>query len=683
MRSALRNALVAVGTLLLLVCCLVGFGVQERRSASAEGEVTVTYNEYEAVLFGEPVEIIAQVTRDGVTAPERIRYTDFAYDNLNVLFSCFDVRGYIEGWSEEIVQHIVVVPNDIEYFINCGVNVTDKEYSNGSEGVLGLELDHTGASGEDNGYFQAVLRRFPALRNRTANKQFGVSDDAYGEWGYVGDQQITQLQTQQNIFTTVMFPKRGTTSVEYRLTIPNGEYDLHLGLYNLWFARTVVLSVNGTVMEEALEIRPMRDTRKYTAVVTDGTLTLSLTGPAVFDEAMLSFLFVTAHDATQYTVPAAPVVAPTIELEDDSVLVSSLETGAKLQMFDTRTKCIIYEGMIDAQEMRIPFSDFYTDDIVGIGILQVNALYASPAVYTYRSDILDMNVSYDATYTAEPVLVEMSARAASGIVRLDIFKDGTLLERRTYEEEVEWKDTIVTHENGSYTYTLYSGANAFLSEQREIGNIDSQAPTLTLTLNAASAGVVSEGVRLQLDYTTIAPVTRIESTVSGTAQPLEPQDAFVSFATSGRYTVSMHNAVGKTVSRSLIVSLDDGAAQTVTVKREQVSGATRITFESKAGYAFSEALVYMQEDGGGQRLIVNGNSFNAYDDGVYLVQVNNADGTVEYLRMTVGDEGDQPQGGLSFAAKASIAFGVSIPVCIAVAVVAYVLLKKKLRGKNA
>ncbi|MBR4419885.1 MAG: hypothetical protein IKT32_03305, partial [Clostridia bacterium] len=159
----MKNKLLVLLMTLVLCLSMVTFPV----GVFADGEVTVEYNKYEAIIVGEPIDIKASVTRNGETKQESIKYTSFDVMSANEIFKTFSVQGYIEGYDLPIEQNIVVIPADLIYMINAGANSLDKEVVSGSE-VLGSELDHTGVNSETEPYFEAIKRKVATLHNKQA-----------------------------------------------------------------------------------------------------------------------------------------------------------------------------------------------------------------------------------------------------------------------------------------------------------------------------------------------------------------------------------------------------------------------------------------------------------------------------------------------------------------------------------
>ncbi len=612
---------------------------------------SVEYNPYEAIVIGQPVQIMAKVTRDGVTAEEPIKYTSFPATEINKLFGSFTAKGYIDGWKEEIVQTIIVVPENLEYMMNFGGNSTENEYIAPGEGVLGLELDHSGNSGVHEPYFEAILRKFPELRNKTSAKQFGQNTEQYGNWGYVGTEFVGTAKItvkEKDLYEKILFPKRGTDDVEVKAEIPQGKYDIYIGTYSYWFSRPCTISVNNQVVAENYQLMPSRQVYKVTVEhTTNSPLSVMLEGEGLYDESMISFLCITKADESGYSELMAPQAPESIQLTDKEFLVSGLTPGAKLVVYDYNSNHLLYEQLVneDTTELNVPLQDWQmTSSLSRIAVMQVNKEHVSPVTVLQRTDIESMNVSFLDEFTAYNVVCNVEGKASSKIVQLQVKRgDQVIIDKQANSESSDFAGSFEIEENGTYDVILYSGSGATSTQTITVSKIDKPLPTLALALNLKTAKLSSAGALvMELNAGTLAPIQKLTCRASdGTETELDASSTNVKFDKSGVYTVAYTNVLGKQAAAKVMVALQQQDIQTVKLSQSSSGRAVVIGIQSANGYNVKEITVYATTEDGTEKMIVNGAngdfSFNMYDKGTYFVQVLTADGSLEVFTLDVAD----------------------------------------------
>lgn len=640
----LRKIALTVAAVVLVCCLAVSFA----DTAVAEQEVTaVSYNAYEVVLKAQPTNITAQVTRNGVTSSEPIRYTEFSVTESDKMFNSFTARGYIDGWDEEIVQTVIVMPDDVRYMVNFGGNGTKTEYVAPGEGILGLELDHGGDSGVDEPYFQAILRRFPELLNKTSAKQYGQNTDKYGNWGYVGDSYVGTAKItvkEKDLYEKILFPKRGTDDVAMNFALAKGRYDVYIGTYSYWFSRPCDIVINGVTVEENYQLIPSRQVYKTTVDNDSDLLSIVLEGGGLYDESMVSFVCITDADDNVYTQPSAPKAAESMSLSDNKLLVSGLSGGAKLVAYDYNDGTILVEQTIadEQTEAEIEFADWQlVTSLSRIGLVQQNKRYASDVTVVQRTDISDMEVTFDDVYTSQNVVCAVSGKALSGIVKMTVYDGANVIADSAAHAETDYEGRFEIAQNGTYDVVLTSSVGATSTMTIVVDKIDKDLPqlSLSLTLDGAKQSAADKIV-LRLNATTLAPTEKLvcadndgNETLLGTSADALTLDK------SGVYTVKLTNVLHKTVATSVLVALEQADIRTVLLSQSKSGRATEIALRSANGYRAAAVTVYAQTEDGTERMIVNGIdgnfSFNVYDKGTYFVQVDCADGTKEVFVLNV------------------------------------------------
>lgn len=675
-------SIVALLTVLLFcvtACCLL------QNTAFAENNPTaVTYNSYEVIVAGEEVNITAQVTRNGVTNAEPIRYTNFPATEMNTLFNSFTVKGYIDGWDEEITQTIIVMPRQVQYMMNFGGNSTKTEYIAPGEGVLGLEFDHSGVTGESEPYFQAVLRKFPDLFNKTSAKQYGQSTDQYGNWGYVGTEFVGTAKTtvqEKDLYEKILFPKRGTDDVEVRMQLPQGKYDVYIGTYSYWFSRPCNISINGKLVAENYQLMPSRQLFKTTLDNTSDILSVLMEGNGLYDEAMVSFICVTLADG-EYPQFTAPEATDSIQLSDSQFTVSGLTSGSKLVAYDYSNNNLLFEAIVPEgqTEVLVTLEDWQlTASLSQIALMQVNSQFASPVKVVQRTDISGMSVEFADEYTASNVICSVSGSAPSGIVQLLVKKgEQTVLDRPANSSSTQYSDTFEISENGTYDVVLVSGSGAVSTERITVSKIDKQLPTLSVSLTLKSAEQSNaDNIVLQLDKTTLAPIDKLICFDSNGNSVALSDNGSISFTASGVYTVFLQNTLGKQTATNVMVALAQQDIRTVQLSQTANGRAVTVNLKPSNGYRLSSVTVYATTEDGTEKMIVNGGDqfdFNMYDPGLYLVQVITEDGSMEVFALDISNVSPEAGGALTIGDIAGICMLSVSVVCVVIC--AFFMLKR-------
>lgn len=651
-----RTCFVAAALCLAAACAAGTVSVSVRAEGEKEIE-SVSYNAYEAIVAGEVADLQAQVTfTDGSTEMRPIHYTTFPVDEMTTLFHSFYAEGYVDGWDGVIEQNIIVVPDGVQYMINLGSNYTETDYEVSGEGVLGKELDPTGATSENEGYYAAVRRAFPGIKNKVGAKQYGQGEPAEdGDWGYVGDQQIvyfTGAAEDANPYDLVMFPKRGTTDVTVNFALPEtaADYDVYIGFYSHWFARSIGIEMNGDTLETEYSVRPSYDTYKIENVSLQGDQTITFVGNGLYEEALASFICVTEADTQEYPELSAPTAPEILQLTDTELEVTDLTPGSKLQLYNYDTSALLYEYMVGEDETAhtIDLSDIDLDGIVRFGVCCTNAGGMGESAIVQRTDISRFDVSYTQDYVGDSLRLDLSATAYSNIVSLDVYNGtGEIVESRTTTPAMEWSDTLYLYENGDYRLELTSEQGGMSIQEISITNIDNADPVLSVVFDMAAAQASSAtSVALSVSVETISPLVESGYVADGTDTAADFSGGTVAFSRTGSYTLYFVNELGKTDAVNVRVAMDMDQSVTADITQSPLQRFTQVNFTGKNGYTVESVTVYGLIDGEAERMLVNGSEddyrFNIYDDGVYFAEIVTADGSREIVVLSGGDT--QPEG---------------------------------------
>ena len=652
MTKANKRSCFVAATLCLATACAAGAAGTAFLPASAAEDgkqiESVQYNEYEAIVLGDMADITATVSyTDGTSEQVPIKYTQFPVDEMVTPFHSFYAEGYIDGWDGVIEQNIIVMPDNVEYMIDFGSNYTDEDYVHSSGEVLGKVLDHTGAN-SDRGYYAAIKREFPEIRNKVGSKQYGNGQFTEGEdWGYVQDYEIvyyTGDPADSNPYEFVMFPTWGELDTQIKFWLPEGEYDVYLGFYSHWFPRNIGISMtkeDGTTqtINDSYTVNPREQTIDLLGEELSGETTFTLVGPAMYEEPLISFLCVTQTDTTSaQEPPSAPAVPELLQLSDTQMLVSGLTSDSKLQLYNYDNSTLLYEYMVGAEETEhtIDLTQINLDGIVRLGVCCTTADGMGATSVVNRTDIARFDVSYSQAYVSGALRLNLSATAFSDIVSLDVYKGEELLEHRVTTPSLEWADVIYLHENGDYRLKLTSAQGGVSIQELSIGNIDRTDPVLSVVFNMETAQASSaDAIVLSVTAQSVAPIAQSGYVRDGVDYAIDFSGGTVALGKSGSYTLYYVNELGKSDALRVNVAMSASEAVTTQIGQSTMQQFTQYSFVGRNGYTVSTVTVYGIIDGEAERLLVNGSEndyrFNMYDDGVYFAEVVTSDGAREFI----------------------------------------------------
>lgn len=689
LRIALIGALLAV-----VVCSLCGLALYDVAFAEQSAVTSVEYNAYEVTVRGERPAFVAKVTRGDTVSDEFIKYTDFSAIAATKLFDSFTAKGYVDGWDKEITQTIIVMPKDVRYMVNFGGNSTNSEYIAPGEGILGLEFDHTGDSGVDEPYFKAILRRFPDIVNKTSAKQYGQNTDLYGDWGYVGDQFVGTAKTtvkEKDLYEKILFPKRGTDDVEMKFALGKGQYDVYIGTYSYWFSRPCDIVVNGVTVEEGYQLMPSKQVYKTSINNQQDVLSLTLEGGGLYDEAMVSFVCITASDAREYEELNMPQSDDSIDMSRTAFTVGGLAEGATLVAYDYDTGNWLYTQTVGVGQssLEVTLEDWQlTTSLSRIALMQLNKQFQSAVAVVQRTDISDMSVTFVDEYTSTDVVCGVSGNALSGIVRLTVKNVEGIVVDKIVDAVANYADDFAIQCNGTYDVVLTSGSGATSTQTINVTKIDKELPSTSLSLDLQSAkqSNVSKLV-LKLDVNTLAPTSTIVCVDQNGKTDNATIDANkVTFSQSGYYTLTMQNFLGKKASTNVMVALAQQDIKTVCLSQRKSGRASEVSMLSANGYDVTAVAVYATTDDETEKMIVNGAdgkfAFNVYGNGTYFVETTTSDGSIEVFVLGVTDFGNNKAEKLAVADIAGIAL-LSASVVLTIVCVGWVVVKYKRNVKSS
>lgn len=688
----------AVAALGIAAVCAVGTAYVPAHAESEKRITDISYNKYEAIVVGELADITATVSySDGTSGQVPISYTQFPVSEMTTLFHSFHAEGYIEGWDEVIEQEIIVMPANVEYMIDFGSNYTDQDYTHSDGTVLGKLLDHTGAN-SDRGYYAAIKREFPDIRNQVGSKQYGQGTFTQGQdWGYVEDYELvyyTGDPAESNPYELVMFPRWGYLNTEVKFWLPEGEYDVYLGFYSHWFPRNIGISMtkgdgNKETINSSYTVNPREQTIALPGEALSGETTLTLTGPAMYEEPLISFLCVTQKNQTASAdLPEAPSVPELLQLSDTEMTVSELTAGSKLQLFNYDTDTLLFERALGADETEciIDLTEVALDGVVRLGVCCTTQDGMGETAIVERTDISRFDVSYTQAYVNGSLRLDLSASAFSDIVSLDVYRDDSLVEHRDTVHNTEWQDHVYLYENGEYRLQLTSAQGGVSIEELSITNIDSGDPTLSVLFNMEAAQASSaSAINLAVTANSVSPVVRSGYIRDGVEYAADYSGGLISLGKSGSYVLYFVNELGKSDAMRVHVAMSASDSAMAEIEMTSEQQFMQCSFAGKNGYSVSTVIVYGLIDGEAERLLVNGSTdsyyFNIYDEGVYFAEIVTADGAREFVVLNTAAQ-TQPAQSPNVGLIVGLSVAGAVIVVGAGLAVFFIVRKKKISAKN-
>jgi len=703
------KALVVIAIILTMFIGVIGFSYSGLNQSRADNEPRITgvfYYRQEAIEVGALVEFSARATwSDGSETYESIIYTRLDVRRINTIFDTVPVEGFVRGFEQyTISQTILVLPPNPEFLISLGTNVIAGHTHNEMSDTW--MLDHTGVTSLTCNYHQAVLRRFPNIRNRHAAKQFGINIGANGDYGYTGTHFVGgPAFVGQNIFRTVSINMWRQQTVEVQAVLPSGNYDVHIGVFNHWGPRTVSASLNNEVVDSNFNIlnQHLLSFRNISPMA-DGRIAFSMTGRANFAEPMISFMAV-----SQPNPPVEPSLPEIVEYEDGEwisleimelgeyrISIANLQDGAKLQIFNGDNYNLITEQIVgfDSQSennngiFTMTFEPQMLDGVFQLGFTQILPGGQSQSAQLSRTDIEDFEVMLESlAYRGDPLPVTVSGRSVSTITGVIAYLNGNVYyERVNFENPSQVMTyTLDIAHNGIFDIILFSG-RASIRRRINVDFIDLNPPVLTVGLSLESARLSApDRIAVDIGINTIAPVTSLGYIADGNTNSLNADTRGMIFNDSGMRVLFMNNVIGRRDTVSVNIALDETRLRTVSLERYDTSPrSTRITFNNANGFEFGSAMVFFQsESGHAERVIgVNNNEFTVFQNGTYFAQITSADGTIEIAVIAVNNFNPENPSGFPAGRAALITLAITLPLAILVIVVVAIILFKKKKAEG-
>ena len=680
---------------LLVVAALCASVLAVPMVAYADGATVVSVESptEEFLYFGDIIDSKATVKLSDETEEER----SIIWDNLNAnevnnLFSMAEAVGKVEGTNQSVSRRFFTLPRGLVYFVNCGA-LTNQEDAGYNDVYYALN--------------EAIINNYEApteskkLLNEIPDRM--ISDnDGYSGWGYTQynasyKSSSKHMPTKAGDPMPPAFPYntiRATDSgdlnfgIEYTLGgLTNGTaYRVYVGTRSHWHARTVTPVINGTAYPR-FEISAMAKVTVYDDITPNGgAIKLAIQG-ANTDEGNCAFIAVQTMEEANKMAKAAPAqvtIGGNLEMaapgEDTTFTVGNIAAGTKVQVSLAEPPYnILFEAIAEEDgDFEITIPEERLDGIFSLYLTAVNTFGASTPTQVYITDITDFTVKTDSTgYTADDLAITVKAHSDSGIMRMVVMHNYI---PTTYDESVDpqfglqdVESTVYVKENGLYTITLYSGNNAFVSQDVVVTTIDKE--DVYLSVDMALTGFTGSKPRLAFTYVAAAPAASYIVYDANGEKKSSGNGAMGNMELDyGRYVFSVTSESGKVATASAIIS-EKPLYFTVSGKSE--NGGATYTFAGANGKTIASIAAFsVNGDGVASRLMSSTSSASNFTSNPVYVRVAYTDGTVEFnkLNVTIATAKKKGCGSAVEAASLVLALG-ALALCAVV-----VLAKKKAKA---
>lgn len=638
-----------------LILCAVGiWGLAPATARADEKEIAeIISAENEFLYYGDIVKSTATVKfTDDSTEARAIKWDNLSSVAVNRNFAMTEAIGTVEGTDEVVTRKFFTLPRGLVYFVNCG-SLTDQpitEAGNFNDVYYGLNT--------------AIIENYEAptssgkLLNQIADQEY-TGGATWGYTSYTAGYPVSSKQMPAKAGDPMPpdFPYNAIRSsdaengrlahgIEYTLGgLESGKsYKLYIGTRSHWHSRNVTPVINGAEQDK-FGIDAVAKITTYENVSPNGSnqIVFHLKGGGHQDEANIAFIAVQtmeAANATASEVPEALVREENLDMGVTEFTVENATVGTKVQVsLDSGSYNILYEEIVTEENVgdnglftiKAPAGAF--DGAFALRLTAINSAGPSKSIVIFITDITDYYFTPRSTdFTTESVTFDIHGEADSNIMKLVVtydYVDTTI----TAAEDPNLGDSIyngtyTVSENGVYTFTLYSGNDAFVSVDYEVKNIDKE--DVTLSVNLATSGITAGKTRVTLAYT--GATGAVGYTVYGAdGVKIKSGDNVRDGIDleSGRYSFSVVSESGKTATASVLVS-DAPVYSKVSVT--SASGGKTYTLEGN-GKEITRIYGYGVADGAATRLMGTGNAVSEYSGAAVYAKIEYKDGTVEIARL--------------------------------------------------
>lgn len=610
--------------------------------------VSVESAENEMLYFGDVINSTAKVhLSDGSSETRSVIWDNLNANEVNVNFGMAEAVGTVEGTTERVSRRFFTLPRGLVYFVNCG-SITGHEDEGYNDIYYGLNT--------------AIIENYdaPTTSRKLLNEKADQELSGGASWGYApynASYPISnkRMPTKAGDPLPPAYPYNAIRSTDtkdnsygIKYTLGNltagTSYRIYLGTRSHWHMRRSTPWING-VEKSQLEISAVAKITVYDNVepTTNDSIANSIQiwlKGASLDEGNCAFIAIQTMEEANKMATEAPgdlTIGGNLEMGQTSFVVGGATAGSKVQISLSEAPYnILYEGIAAADgdyTVNIPLARL--NNVFALYLTSVNTYGASKPTTVYITDITDFSFTPASTaFTSDDLAVAVAGKSDSGIMRLVITHNYL---STTYDEsydsnfgKTDYTGTFMVTENGVYTFTLYSGNNAFVSQDITITQIDKE--DVSLSVGMALSGFTGNKPRLALNYEGAAPIASyavydVNGTEksSGTGSPADMELDY------GRYVFSVTSESGKIATTSAVIT-ENPTYYTVT--GEQASRGVKYTFKAANGKTIQEiTAVSVNSNGIASYLMGTTTSVNNYTNDTVYVRVLFTDGTVEFTKL--------------------------------------------------
>ena len=649
-------------------------------ATGAASLIAAEYTEGQVISYGkllsEELEGATGYFTDGSIQKVEIEYGNInAATGVNVNFTTIDVTGTVKGTQLGVTRHITTMPDDLIYFINGGSH----DYDNGRW------------EKSSDPYYAYNQMIFDYYKNGSgALKNDGISDreaPSKSEWGWYGDKQSAVTHTA----TSISFPyssvrcmdRDDAATLGYYLTgLEQRAYRIWIGTQSPWHGRTVNITFNGKAIAgaETLKINAAKGYTIFENIMPDssGKIDINMKGAST-NEPCVAFIAVQTMDTALEEKPKKLDGPTTVGMDDNSITVSNVVKGAKLQIHNAnKPNQMLYEVIAPSSgTYTLNWKDAYT--VIGpdgqaketklsqLGISRFNVVQLTNGGVSDNLvvSITDVEIADDGdvsmleaslaknVFTTDSVTVTVKAKANSGIVswawRLG---EAGNLHSTSLDHVYQFEDSFVAEENGIYTVIVTSGLGVTREESIAIGNIDRDKPIINITPSTETWGK-DDKYTVTVGVVSVAPIVEYKLIKNGDVKESQKYtideegkggltSRTVTVDGEGEYTVYVRSASGMTNTRSFQAVKENANPTVVKATRVKGNGNVRFTFSAANGYELSEkegVVVYLVTESGTEDVLVGQSgknyTFSISKEGNYIAIVTTATGETEVIAFEV------------------------------------------------
>lgn len=565
---------------------------------------------------------------------------------LNENFNSVTATGTFKATGARVTRSLIVMPEKLVYFVNAG-SVTN----------------HIGPFGDDSdpnyAYNQTVFDYYKSvgstLKNDGIPDQESTGSDVFGHYenGWNGGDK--SLPYPYNTGRVTRKSDYHATNLGFRLPdVEAGSYRLYVGTVSYWHGRTLGVKINGQ-SQSNINVPPARVVHVFDIQHNGGTVDIYLTG-ADTNEALASFVALQkAEDAPEAAPAAVTSEAKVVGLTDTSLLVSGVQEGARVQIYNAaRPYNLIYEEIATAENFTEE-GDYTLDfgkpveeltDASKICVVQLTSGGYGGTHEFSVTDIQGFKVEYKIeggeyeetpSFTTGSITLRVSAHASSGLDYYMVRKDYDPFVSHDLGSEYAMSVEYEVTENGAYEFVIYSLLGVNYSERVVITHIDRTLPTITLAPVSSTGAWVGDKFPVKVSVTSVSDVEKYEVIrggevkFSGNASDLEEGKTLKEFdldlTEAGEYLVTVTNSAKQSATATMVVGSKPVYS---TIKKMPRGSDVQLTFDCVDGYNLSSLTVYQLIGNKATKLSVLGlDQVEIYEEGTYAAVVKTREGTTE------------------------------------------------------